>query len=191
MITIRKNVFETNSSSEHTLVLSPVENATDLDEETAHTKRHLRLNIKNGAYVVDPDRIVSLDFGEFITFEDKFIFVLVLMLLSKTCGKRLMTASMWERDEFSIKKANKIFNVVHKSFVKKFCKWANEMSGKECDRIEIGNYSEHLEKEIKKCGFNLNHQALYTANDEENYGLKADPLTVITTFGMNILYEFC
>jgi len=191
MITIRKNVFETNSSSEHTLSLSPVEDVRSLNEESDLTIDHLRRNIKNGEYIIQPDRIYNLDFGLFTSFADKFTFVFVLMLLSKKCGDRLMTPRMWENDQFTISKANRIFNQTHKAFVKKLCAWMTDLSGKECHAIKIGTWSDVFEKNVKRCAFNINHQAMYAANEEKDYGLKIDPFIAITTFGMNIVYEFC
>ncbi len=191
MRTIRQNVFETNSSSEHTLVLSPVENGKSLQKEIKAIKKHLLENIKDGMYVIDPDRIWNLNFGEFKTFEDKFLFVFVLLLLSGECGKKLMTKRMWENECFTISKANKIFPETNKDFVKKICKWMEDMSGVECRGIKIGDRLNTSGKIMKQCHWDVNHQSLYDAQSEENLGLKEDIFTVITTIGMTISYEFC
>lgn len=191
MRTIRQNVFETNSSSEHTLVLSPVENGKSLQKEIKAIKKHLSENIKDGMYVIDPDRIWNLDFGEFKTFEDKFLFVFVLLLLSGECSKKLMTQRMWENECFTISKANKVFPETNKDFVKKICKWMEDMSGVECRGIKIGDRFNASGKKLKRCHWDINHQSLYDAQSEENLGLKEDIFTVVTTIGMTISYEFC
>lgn len=191
MITIRKNVFETNSSSEHTLVLSPINDEKEFKREYDMIKLHLAHNIKDGFYVIDPDKIDGLTYGRFTEFEDKFLFVFVLLLISGRCGQKLMTERMWENNYFTISKANSVFTQCHKQFVKKICKWMEDVSGIECKGIKIDNYSHQREKNVTKCFWDINHQSLYEAGEEDNCGLKEDVFTVITTIGMSIVYEFC
>lgn len=66
-----------------------------------------------------------------------------------------------------------------------------DVSGIECKGIKIDNYSHQREKNVTKCFWDINHQSLYEAGEEDNCGLKEDVFTVITTIGMSIVYEFC
>ena len=101
LVNIRNKVFETNSSSTHSLIL---ENNKDISQEDIDNLRNLKLYIKILDYVPTPED----DFDIYSSIEDKLTYLYAVMLQS---GINLdITNKNFSFEDDSV---NKLFKLMH------------------------------------------------------------------------------
>jgi len=186
MKTIRTNVFETNSSSTHSVVLRPI-------------NMEMIRAAKNGVAVFGTfpfcenkkmlvlDKKPGFEFGVYTTFYEKLNYV-VCLLLSKYDNElhRRDKNDWWDNDSFDLSKANKILNTHYKDFCDKIAKYVSRRYEIDCETI---GYLASAGKGGRTGSFNFDHEVLCDVGEPDLH-LKMDLVELITTEGLAILYEF-
>lgn len=194
MIRIRSNVFETNSSAEHTVCLNPfwrqTENAMYKDLmarikwTAADIKKHI--NKKTGVYEIP--RNLEFEYGKYEDFTEKLNYIIFLCVMRHRDMLVMRKNDGWGDEEgFTSTSANKVLKNEYSDFIQKLVKHINDVYGLYCTDIQF----KAAEKgEGRYCTGELNHQITFYT-DERFFGLDFDPYDIITTDGLEIDYQFC
>ena len=189
MKTIRQNVFETNSSSTHSVVLRPARLIDLVDRRRKNGKPKLFTYYDKISYcpkkkMLVLERMPNFQFGVYETFYDKLNYVVYLLLYSHSED----LIDKWDYDDvhFSVAKGNKVLNEHFSDFVKRIAEHASKKFGVDVQTIgflpEPGTGG-------RICRFNFDHDVL-SESHEENLGIHHDLYDLITTDGLAIKYEF-
>lgn len=189
MRTIRKNVFETNSSSTHSVVLRPAHLIDPIDRHRKNGKPQLFTYYDSFSYcpkkkMLVLERMPDFHFGVIESFYDKLNYVVYLLLYRHS--SELIDKWEWDDIHFTVTKANMVLNEHYSDFVKRIAEHASKKFG--VDVQTIGFLSEPG-RGGRKCSFGLDHEVL-SDSQEEDLGIHHDLYDLITTDGLAILYEF-
>ena len=185
MRTIRANIFETNSSSTHSVVLRPI----DMDMIKA---------AKNGRFTFGAfpfceekkmlvlDKEPGFEFGIYEGFYEKLNYV-VCLLLYRHYDELFSKKRSWDDDnKFTTAKGNLILNTYYKDFIEQIAKYASGRYKIDCKTI---GYLPKPGKGGRMCTFHFDHEVL-NDTDENNLHLREDLVRIVTTEGLAIKYEF-
>lgn len=191
MRTIRKNVFETNSSSTHSVVLRP--NVLFDPCSRKRGKKDLLSCYENVPYCPEKKMLVlkretDFSFGTYYTFYEKLNYIVYLLLYRH--AEELFTDKKdwdWSDMRFSVERGNAILDEHYHDFVKRIAEFASKRYDIDCETI---GFVPERGKGGDKCFFTFDHEVLYDSH-EEDLGIHYDPFDLITTDGLAIHYEFC
>ena len=205
MRTIRRNVFETNSSSEHSLCIDT--NFSDsqlrgskyfkdrIAAEKSAVKEHFDKN--TGKYVLS--RFPGLHFGKQDTFERKIHYVLYLLVVSGPHANErnpdhhlLEYRNNYEDDSFTGESANVILHTYYKDLVDRLAKYISDTFGVKCTDVAFPTSS----KKQVYCNDELDHQVRWDSDfvQGEDGEVRFGGMTlfdIITTENVCIDYQFC
>lgn len=200
---IRHNIFETNSSSTHSIVIRPINMDIAIDPNdirrtltacAADTSNPNVVEVSDafgsilfckGKKMLVLDRDPGFEFGVYATFYEKLNYI-VCLLLHKHGNELYTHRQMWDDTSFNISKANRILNKYHKDFCDKIAQYVSMRYKIDCTSI---GYLLRSGKGGRKGNFHFDHEVLNSA-DDDNFSLREPVFKVITTEGLAIKYEF-
>lgn len=175
MRTIRKSVFETNSSSTHSLTMWPVNDMEDYQKKAYFHGLH----VSDGAIELPHD--LDIEFGNMVTFVEKLKYIVAIMIKSNS----FELGMDWD-GAFDCRKANRLIQEKYPEFVKKVTEYVQNVTGKPCNRISF--FTKNSKDYMRSV--DLDHGVLEMSEDDNNFGLDMDPADIVIIDGIQICYEF-
>lgn len=178
---IRNSVFETNSSSTHSLSIYPIDNPFDLSDETQYDSLD-GLKVVNDAIVLPKN--LDIEYGYMSTFREKLNYIVAILIRMNMD----IVGVDGEYDTFDCYKANAMLLEKYPDFVKKITDYVSDVTGKPCNRI---SFVMKNGKSNHKGSITIDHGVLECADcDKDTFGLKFDLADIVITDGIWIYYEF-
>ncbi len=185
MKTVRSNIFETNSSSTHSVVLRPIDpTIVDAVKKGRCTLGEFPFCKEKKMLVLDKDP--RFEFGVYQTFYKKLNYVVCLLLYRHSNELYPDNKDYWDDSSFNLSNANKILDRHYKEFCNQIAEYVSKRYNIDCKKI---GYLSSLGKGGRTGNFNFDHEVL-SDTSEDDLHLGVDLFKVITTEGLAIYYDF-
>ena len=196
MRVIRQNMFETNSSSEHSLGIAswkPIDILSRISSDYGqHDREDIKRYVNKETKTFEIPKIPDLDYGKILDFSNKLIYVFYLLVIGNHGSMLNWGGADYNGDGFTATSANKILSKYYKKFINRITKFIRDEYGIDCTDIKF----KMNKKDRRNCYSGLDHGVLYDCGFDDNNG---DPIglhgmslfDILTNDGLYFDYQFC